>query len=167
MDLLSPHPGLILWTIITFVVVLLILRAKVWGPLLAALDEREKRIRESLESADRARQEAQARLAEHEERLARAESEARRIVAEAREAAEQVGARIVEEARQEAQRTAERASESIEAEKRAALVELREAAADMAVQAAGAILDAELDAGRNRKLADDFIGRLPQSQPSA
>jgi F-type H+-transporting ATPase subunit b len=40
MDLLTPHPGLIIWTIITFVVVLVVLKAKVWGPLLAALDER-------------------------------------------------------------------------------------------------------------------------------
>jgi F-type H+-transporting ATPase subunit b len=166
MDLLSPHPGLILWTIITFLVVLVILKSKVWGPLLAALDERERSIREALESADRAREEAQAQMAEHEKKLAEAETQARQIVAEAREAAEKVGAQIVDEARNEAQRTADRASASIEAEKRAALAELRNAAADMAVQAAGAILDAELDAERNRKLADDFIGRLPQSQTS-
>jgi F-type H+-transporting ATPase subunit b len=157
MDLLSPHPGLILWTIITFVVVLVILKAKVWGPLLAALDERERSIREALESADRAREEAQTQQAEHEKRLAEAESQARQIVSEAREAAEKVGQQVVADAREEAERTAQRASEAIEAEKRAALAQLRREAADIAVGAAGAILNAELDADRNRKLADDFI----------
>lgn len=166
MDLLSPHPGLIVWTIITFVVVLVILRSKVWGPLLLALDEREQRIREALESADRVREEARAQQAEHEKRLAEAETQARQIVTEAREAAEKVGQQIVETAREEAQRAAERATQSIETAKRAALIELRSTAADMAVQAAGAILDAELDADRNRKLADDFIGRLPESRTS-
>ena len=100
--LLTPHAGMIVWTIVTFLVVFVILRAKVWGPLLAALDEREKTIRESLESADRAQEEAQAQLAEHEKRLNEAEAEARKIVGEAREAAEKVKAQIVEDARAEA-----------------------------------------------------------------
>jgi F-type H+-transporting ATPase subunit b len=163
MDLLSPHPGLILWTIITFVVVLVILKAKAWGPLLAALDERERSIREALESADRAREEAQVQQAEHEKRLIEAESQARQIVSEAREAAEKVGQKVVADAKEEAERMADRAREAIQFEKRAALAELRREVADMAVGAAGAILNAELDADRNRKLADDFIAALPSN----
>jgi len=160
MDLLSPHPGLILWTIITFVVVLVILKAKAWGPLLAALDERERSIREALETADRAREEAQVQQAEHEKRLIEAESQARQIVSEAREAAEKVGQKVVADAKEEAERMADRAREAIQFEKRAALAELRREVADMAVGAAGAILNAELDADRNCKLADDFIADL-------
>ena len=163
MDLLSPHPGLILWTIITFVVVLVILKAKAWGPLLAALDERERSIREALESADRAREEAQVQQAEHEKRLIEAESQARQIVSEAREAAEKVGQKVVADAKEEAERMADRAREAIQFEKRAALAELRREVADMAVGAAGKILNAELDADRNRKLADDFIADLPSN----
>jgi F-type H+-transporting ATPase subunit b len=163
MDLLSPHPGLILWTIITFVVVLVILKAKAWGPLLAALDERERSIREALESADRAREEAQVQQAEHEKRLIEAESQARQIVSEAREAAEKVGQKVVADAKEEAERMADRAREAIQFEKRAALAELRREVADMAVGAAGKILNAELDADRNRKLADDFIAALPSN----
>jgi F-type H+-transporting ATPase subunit b len=163
-DLLSPHPGLILWTIITFLVVLVILKAKVWGPLLAALDERERGIREALESADRARQEAQVQQAEHEKRLAEAESQARHIVGEAREAAAKVGEQVVADAKEEAERTVQRARDEIAAEKRKALAELRREVADMAVGAAGTILNAELDAERNRKLADDFIASLPDAR---
>ena len=163
MDLLSPHPGLILWTIITFVVVLVILKAKAWGPLLGALDERERSIREALETADRAREEAQVQQAEHEKRLIEAESQARQIVSEAREAAEKVGQKVVADAKEEAERMADRAREAIQFEKRAALAELRREVADMAVGAAGKILNAELDADRNRKLADDFIADLPSN----
>lgn len=162
--LLTPHAGTIAWTIITFLVVFLVLRAKVWGPLLTALDEREQRIRESLEAADRASEEAQAQLAEHEKRLNEAEVEARKIVGEAREAAEKVKDQIVEDARAEAQRTIDQGRNTLDTEKNAALMQLRAEVADLAVGAAGAILDAELDAERNRKIVDDFISRLPDSQ---
>ncbi len=163
MDLLNPHPGLIVWTIITFVVVLVVLKAKVWGPLLQALDDRERSIREALESADRAREEAQAQQAEHAKRMAEAETQARQIISEAREAAERVAQQVATDAREEAERTAQRAREAIESDKRAALAELRREVADMAVGAAGVILNAELNAERNRKLADDFIASLPES----
>lgn len=164
MDLLSPHPGLILWTIITFVVVLVVLKAKVWGPLLAALDERERSIRDALQSADRAREEARAQQAEHEKRLVEAESQARQIVSDAREAAEKVGQQVVADAKEEAERSTQRARDEIQSEKRAALAELRREVADMAVGAAGAILNAELNTERNRKLADDFIADLPDAR---
>ncbi|MEE2659739.1 MAG: F0F1 ATP synthase subunit B [Candidatus Latescibacterota bacterium] len=163
MGLLDVHPGLILWTIITFVVVLVILKAKVWGPLLTALDQREQSIREAIESADKARADTQAQLQEHRQTLIEAEVEARQIVAEAREAAETVRQSIVDAARVEAQRTIDSARKSIETEKRTALAELHNEVADLAVNAASKILDAELDADRNRKLVNDFITRLPQS----
>ena len=161
--LLNPHAGLILWTIITFIVVLLVLKRTVWKPLLGALDERETRIREALEGADRARQEAQASLEEHQKLLAGAEAEARQVIAEARDAAEKVRQGIVEEARAGAQQTVEQARRTIEGEKTAAVNELRREVADLAVQAAGAIIDANMDDDRNRKLVDDLISRVPQS----
>lgn len=164
MDLLTPHPGLIIWTIITFVVVLVVLKAKVWGPLLAALDERERSIRAALQSADRAREEAQAQQVEHEKRMIEADTQARQIVSDARAAAEKVGQQVVADAKEEAERTIQRARDSIQSEKRAALAELRREVADMAVGAAGVILNAELNTERNRKLADDFIADLPDAR---
>lgn len=161
--LLDPHSGLIVWTIVTFLVVLLVLKRTVWKPLLSALDERETRIREALEGADKARQDAQSTLEEHQQLLAGAEAETRQIIAEAREAAEKVRQGIVEEARSEAQQTVEQARRIIETEKTAALSELRREVADLAVQAAGAIIDANMDADRNRKLVDDLIGQVPEA----
>ena len=160
--LLEPHSGLIAWTIITFLVVLFILSRTVWKPLLRALDAREQRIADAIETAERARDEAQAAVEEHRKVLAGAQAEAREIVAQAREAAERVRDGIMQEARSEAQQTVEHARSSIESEKRAALSELRREVADLAVQAAGAILDANLDDERNRRLVDDLIAGVPE-----
>ena len=150
--MLTLHPGLIIWTIVTFTVVLIILKVAVWPQLLAALDEREKRIADAVAGAEKARDEAQAALAEHRQKLAEAEAERREIVKQAREAGEKTRQEIVEQARR-----------SIDGEKRAAIDELRRQVADLAVQAAGVIIEANLDDERNRKLVDDLIAGIPQS----
>ena len=164
--LLDPHAGLIAWTIITFVVVLIILKRFVWSPLLESLDERQRRIRDALEGAEQARDEAQAALAEHQKALAGAESEAREIVAQAREAGERVRTDIIDDARRDAEQTVEQALRSIESEKQAALSELRREVADLAVRAAGEIVNANLDDERNRQLVDDLIAGVPESPSS-
>ena len=161
--LLTPHAGLIVWTIVTFVVVLLVLKRTVWKPLLGALDEREARIRDALEGADQARQDAQSTLEEHQKLLAGAEAETRQILAEAREAAEKVRAGIVEDARSESQQIVEQARRTIESEKTAAFSQLRRDVADLAVQAAGIIIDANMDGDSNRKLVDDLISQIPEA----
>ena len=161
--LLTPHAGLIVWTIITFVVVLLVLKRTVWKPLLGALDEREARIRDALEGAESVRQQAQSTLEEHQKLLAGAEAESRQIIADAREAAEKVRQGIVEDARSEAQLTVEQARRTIESETTAAVSELRREVADLAVQAAGAIIDAHIDAASNRTLGEDVIAQVPKA----
>ena len=159
--LLDPHVGTIIWTIVTFLVVLVVLRATVWRPLLSALDERERRISDALEEAERSRKEAQLRIAEHQQKLQGADAEAREIIRLAREAAEKVEQEIVSSARQEAQRTTEQARRAIESEKQAAIAELRKETADLAVKAAGALIEANLDDERNRKLGEDLIAGIP------
>ena len=161
--LLDPHAGLIIWTIITFLVVLLVLKKFAWPQLLAALDEREKRISDAIAAAEQARQESEEVLREHQQKLAAADEEARQIVAEAREAGANVRQTIVSQAREEAERMLDQARTSIESEKRAAIAELRRETANLAVQAAGALIDANLDDEKNRGLVDDFIDRIPES----
>ena len=92
-----------------------------------------------------------------------AEEEARQIVAEAREAGEKVRQDTVAQALEEAQRTIDQARPSIESEKRAAIAQLRGEMADLAVQAASALIDANLDDEKNRGLVDDLISRIPES----
>ena len=159
--LLDPHVGTIIWTLVTFAVVLVVLRATVWRPLLGALDEREKRISDALEEAERARKEAATLVDEHQQKLQAADTEAREIVRLAREAGERVEQEIVSKAREEAQRTTEQARRAIESEKQAAIAELRRETADLAVKAAGALIEANLDDERNRKLVEDLIAGIP------
>lgn len=161
--LLDPHVGLIIWTIITFLVVLFVLKKFAWPHLLAALDEREQRISDAIAAAEQARQEAEEVLREHRQKLAAADEEARQIVAEAREAGANVRQTIVSQAREETDRMLDQARTSIESEKRAAIAELRRETANLAVQAAGALIDANLDDEKNRGLVDDFIARIPES----
>ena len=161
--LLDPHEGLIIWTIITFLVVLFVLKKFAWPQLLAALDEREKRISDAIATAEQARKEAEEVLREHQQKLAAADEEARQIVAEAREAGANVRQTIVSQAREEAERMLDQARTSIESEKRAAIAELRRETANLAVQAAGALIDANLDDEKNRGLVDDLIAGIPES----
>jgi F-type H+-transporting ATPase subunit b len=161
--LLDPHVGLIIWTIITFLVVLLVLKKFAWPQLLASLDEREKRISDALAAAEQARQEAEEVLQEHRQKIAAAEEEARKIVAEARAAGANVRQTIVSQAREEAERMLDQARTSIESEKRAAIAELRRETANLAVQAAGVLIDANLDDEKNRGLVDDLIAKIPES----
>ena len=162
-SLLDPHLGTIIWTLITFVLVLLVLKKWAWPPILAALNEREQSIRDAIDSAEQSRQEAETVLTEHRAKLSAAEDEARQIVAEAREVGEKVRQDIVAQARAESLRTIDQARTSIEGEKRAASTQLRREMADLAVQAAGALIDANLDDEKNRGLVDDLISRIPES----
>lgn len=161
--LLDPHLGTIIWTIITFLVVLVVLKSTVWKPLLSALDEREQRIKDAVEGAETARRETEAALQEHRQKLEGAEDEAREILREAREAAEKNRQNSVAQAKEEAHQIVEQARKSIEAEKSAALEQLRREVADLAVEAAGRIIDANLDDDKNRKLVDDLISSIPSA----
>lgn len=162
-SLLDPHVGTIIWTVITFLLVLFVLKKWAWPPILSALDEREERIRSAIDDSEKARQEAEAVLSEHRSKLAAAEDEARQIIAEAREVGEKARNDIVEQAREEAQRAIDQARTSIEAEKRTAIAELRREMAELAVHAAGRLIDANLDDEKNRGLVDDLISKIPES----
>ncbi|MDA0745809.1 MAG: F0F1 ATP synthase subunit B [bacterium] len=159
--MLDINPGLIIWTIITFLALMLVLRMVAWKPLLAMLDERETRIREALDQAEKARQEAQASATENLKALEKAQAEARQAIAEGREAAERVAQDVRERAEGEARQMLEQAQRAIRQEKEQAIQELRTQVADLAIQAAGKLLDENLDEARNRKIVDEFIDRIP------
>ena len=107
--LLNIEPGLIIWTVITFILLLIVLRKVAWGPILAALEQREHTIRNSLEEAQRARQEAAQLLAQHQQMLTDANREVGRLLEQGREEAERLRISLTEQARAEAQRLTEAA----------------------------------------------------------
>lgn len=161
--MLELNPGLIIWTAITFFLLLFVLRKVAWKPILSALQTREDTIRSSLERAELAKQEAERILEENRKNLARAEQESFRIVNEGKSVAEKMKSEIVEKANTQARRTVEQARDEIQREKEAALGALRGEVADLAVQAAGKILDETLDAAKHRKVVDNFLRELPKN----
>lgn len=155
--MLEINPGLILWTIVTFIILLVVLRAVAWKPLLSALTAREERIRTSLQQADEAQQEAERLLEENKRQLAQAEEQSQRIMKEGRQMGEKLKTEIIQKADVSAAHMVEQAKEEIRREKDAALAELRGEVADLAIMAAEKVLDANLDSPKQRQLVDSVI----------
>lgn len=158
--MLDINPGLILWTIITFIIVLAILRAKAWKPLLQALTEREERIRTALQHAEDAQAEAQRLLEDNKRQLAKAEEESQRIIKQGRELGDRLKAEIVDKATTSSRAMIELAKDEIQREKEAALIQLRTEVADLAIGVAGKIIDQNLDTAKQRQLAESAIKEL-------
>ena len=159
-SLLSPNPGLIFWTAITFVIVLLILKKTAWGPILNALEEREKGIQSSIDRAHQAKDESEAILRKNKELLAKADAESDRIIREGKDFAEKLRSDISQKAQTEAQKMIASAKEEIEQEKRRALDVLRNEVADLAVKGAEKIIKTTLDADIQKRIVDSMIQDL-------
>ena len=162
--MLDIHADLIWWTIITFVLLMLILRKVAWRPIIEALDAREEAMAQAKVDAEAAQEEGRKLLDEHRQMLTKAEAEAGDILLQAREAADRVRREITEQANVDAEAVHERATREIESAKNAALREVRDTIADLAVTAAGRILGEALDEERHRRLIDDMIAELPEEQ---
>ncbi|MCZ6775523.1 MAG: F0F1 ATP synthase subunit B [Ignavibacteria bacterium] len=158
--MLEINPGLILWTIVTFIILLVVLRAVAWKPLLGALTAREEKIRTSLQRTEQAQQEAEKLLEENKHQLAQAEEQSQRAIKEGRETGERLKAEIIEKANASSRDMIEQAKEEIRREKDAALIELRGEVADLAIMAAEKVLDANLDAPKQRELVETAIREI-------
>lgn len=162
-NLLSPNFGLVIWIAITFFALLLVLRRFAWGPVTGALAAREDRIRESMEQAEKALAEARQIQADNDRARREAEAEAQQLLRQARDAAEALRAEEVERTRGQIRQMQESAQAEIARERDGALETLRSEVADLAIQAAERVLNANLDDERQRKLVNDFLGGLPRN----
>jgi F-type H+-transporting ATPase subunit b len=155
----------LLWaTLVVFALFAWILGKFAWGPLLKVVDDREKTIREQVDSAQLAAAEAKDLLARHQEMLKGAGREREEILAKAVKEADAVRGDLVGKARTEAELVAARARDQIQREKEQAIAELRAQVADIAVEAASRIVKSSLTEEAQRKLVDDFIKELPRAQ---
>lgn len=160
MDLLKVEPGLIIWTFVTFLLLLLILRKFAWGPILAALDAREQAIQKTIDDAEELQRDAKALLEENEARLAEARNEGNRILDEARQAGEQMRADVLQKARDEAEQLMARAHRQMELETEQALKTIREQTADLALRAAEKVIERSLTDEDHRRFADEAIAEI-------
>ncbi|MFA5669183.1 MAG: F0F1 ATP synthase subunit B [Balneolaceae bacterium] len=161
--LLSFNTGFAWWILISMVVFVIIMSKFAVPPIMKALDERETKIKESLESAEKALLRAEEISKNNEKALREAESMAQKIRKKALEDAEVLRAERISKAKDDAAQLLEQAKASIEQEKKQALLELRNEVAHLAIKSASIIIDAELDETKNNKLVDNFINDLAKN----
>jgi F-type H+-transporting ATPase subunit b len=164
MDLLFDiNPGLIIWTIVSFLVLLIVLSKYAWKPIMKMLGEREDHIRDALEQAERARIEAAEMIKQNEKNLARAEEEYQKMIREGKAVAEKMKEEIVAKAKQQAQQELQQATAEIQHSVDTAKMQLRAEIADLAIKATEKILEETLDEKKQKKLADSVISQLPKN----
>ena len=161
--LFDTNPGLIVWTIISFLVLLIVLAKYAWKPILKMLGDREGQIRAALEQAERARIEAAEMMKQNEKNLARAAEEYQKMIREGRALAEKMKDEIVTKAKQQADQQIKQAAEEIQRNVEAAKLQLRTEIADLAIQATEKILEETLDENKQKKITDSVISKLPKN----
>ena len=156
-SLVDVNPGLVIWTVITFAILLFVLKKLAWKPILTALNEREDAIKESLEKAEKAKDEAQKILQENQASLLKADEESKKIIEQSRQYAEKLKDQMLRESKEQAQKIVEDASAQIEQKKEDAFSELKTKVAEIAISAAEKILKENLDKDSHKKLVDRYI----------
>ena len=154
------NPDLVLFTIVTFVILLVVLGKFAWKPIIAALDARDQSIADDIESARLGNEKAQALLQEYENRLEHASEEVKQMLAEAKADASKARQKILDDANAEAARQRDRAIAEIQAAKDQAVRELAEKSVDSAVSLAGNLVGRELNRDSHQKLIEDSLDRF-------
>ena len=158
--LISVTPGLMIWTIVCFLIALFVLKRYAFAPIQKLIDERRDQIRRSLEEADNARDEARRLLEEHRKLIGEARGEAEEIRSVARQEADAQMRRVKEEAEADRHRRLEETSRQIDAETRRALEAIRTEVAELSLIAAEKVTRGALDDKDQRRLIDEAIGDL-------
>jgi F-type H+-transporting ATPase subunit b len=158
--LISVTPGLMIWTVVCFLITLFVLQRYAFGPIQRMIDERRERIRRSLEEAEEARAEARQILEEHRKLIGQARGDAEKILAEARRVADAQRERVKQETEADRQRRLEETRRQIEAETQRALGQIRAEVAELTLVAASKVTGKVLDDSDHRRLIDEAISEL-------
>lgn len=158
MGLLTPDPGLVFWTLITFGILVFLLKKFAWKPILHALKVREETIEFSLAAAVKAKAEVQDLNIEKERILNEAKSERDSVIKEARELKQNILDEAKSKAQSEADKIIESARQQIEREKNEAIQEMKRQVAELSVNIAGKLLEQELEAtGKQKAIIDRYL----------
>jgi F-type H+-transporting ATPase subunit b len=162
--LVQPDPGLYIWTIVTFLILLALLAKFAWRPLLEALDKRQASIRQSLDDARQAKQELERLQVESQRILAQARSEAEAIVARTRDDASRLREELRQKAQQEASGIVRNAEKQIELETARALQQIRQEAVDLSVTIASKLLQRNVSKDDNLRLIEDTFKHIESTE---
>jgi len=155
--LMRIDPGMIIWTWIVFIALLVLLGKFAWKPILKVLDDREKKIKKAIEDAEAAQKALEEAAHKQNQIIGKAEEEAVTIIQRARESASNFAMDLKNKAMHDSEKLIEQAKRAIESEKQKAVAELRTEAAEIAISAASKIIHANLDDARNRELVKEYI----------
>jgi F-type H+-transporting ATPase subunit b len=162
--LVQPDPGLFIWTIVTFLVLLALLAKFAWKPLLQALENREETIRKSLGDAQQARQELERLNQESAQMIAKARQEADAIVARSRTDAERLKEDMRQEARAESATIVKNAERQIQLETGRAIEQIRHEAVDLSIAIASKVIGRNLSKDDNERLIEDALKQVEARQ---
>src|SRR5262249_14123062 len=162
--LVQPDPGLFIWTIITFLVLLALLAKFAWRPLLKTLESRQELIRKSLDDAQQAKADLEKLQRESAEIIRQAHVNAESIITKGRSDAERLGEEMRQKARDEANGIVKNAERQIQIETRKAMAEIRNEAVDLSVAIASKILERQVSKADNERLIDETLKQIAASK---
>ena len=155
--------GLLYWTILTFFVLLVILRWKAWAPLIQALDARAEQIADSLSKAEKASYQAEEQAIKNKELLNAAKQEAQKIISKARDTGDKIKHKLEEDGKKQYNSILEKAKEDIEREKEKIIIEIKEEVVNLSVMAAEKIIDKSLNDNDHTNIVKETINEYGQS----
>src|SRR2546421_4175248 len=158
--LVQPDPGLFIWTIVTFLVLLALLAKFAWGPLLDALEKRQESIRKSLDDARQAQQELERLQQESAQIIRQARVEADAIIGRSRADAERLREEMRQKAREESEGIVRNAERQIQLETTRALQQIRHEAVELSVMIASKIIQRNLSKEDNERLIDEALKQV-------
>ena len=158
--LVQPDPGLYIWTIVTFLILLGLLAKYAWGPLLDALQKRQDAIRSSLDDARKAKEEIARLQTESARILAEARAEAANIISSTRSDAARFADEMKQKARADAEAVVKNAQREIDTQTNRAIETIRREAIDLSVAVASKILRRDISSADNERLVDDTIREM-------
>lgn len=158
--LIKVDPGLFLWTVITFAVLVLLLWKTAWRPIVDALDARAEKVRGDIENAENARVEAEKVLSVHRQEMAKAKDDAADIIAKGREEAEKMKNEIVEKANKEASTIVDRARKEIDLAKENALSDIKNEVVLLSTEIASKIISKNINPDDQKALVQEALNKM-------
>lgn len=150
----------VIWTVVDLLILFLLMKKFLFGPVTAMLDQRAAAINADLDDAKAQKQAADVLLADHERQIGEARAEAGRIVADAKRRAEAAYEQKLAQAQEEIQRMQQQAARQIETDRRAMLAQTRREIARLSLLAASKVAQQRMDADNEFALVDDFLSEM-------
>jgi F-type H+-transporting ATPase subunit b len=158
--LLDVNPGLLFWTVLTFGIVVIILRKFAWNPIIHALDERAEKIHSDIDKAEKSRKESEAKLSEYNQKLISAKDEAIAIVNEASADATRLKAKMLQETQNEIKTLKDNSLRDIELAKMKAMQEVQASVIELSVSIASQILNKKISANEHTAFIQEEISKV-------